>query len=149
VLRNVVVAVFACALAGVVPLAMADGSIAGRWVTYDGETTQKRSVIEIAVSDNVAKGRIVELYLQPGEEADPVCKDCPGDARNRKIRGLEILDLHIDPSGGAWRGTVLDPEEGRVYKCVARLAPDNRHLELRGFVGFEIFGRSEAWSRDD
>jgi uncharacterized protein (DUF2147 family) len=138
-----------CTAVAAISLAAAEGSLAGRWITYDAAGKQKRSVIEIVVTGSDAKGRITELYLQPGEDADPVCHDCPGDARNRKIRGLEILALRADPSGGSWHGTVLDPEEGRVYKCVAKLAPDGKRLELRGYVGFEIFGRSEVWSRGD
>jgi uncharacterized protein (DUF2147 family) len=136
-------------LIGVLPQAAADGSLAGRWATFDGKTKQRRSVIEIVLNGSEARGRIVELYVQPGEEPDPVCQDCPGNARNRKIRGLQILTLRAEPSSGTWQGKVLDPEEGRVYMCVARLSTDNKHLELRGYVGFEIFGRTEVWARDD
>lgn len=143
--RSVIFLLFGAAMA----LARAaDPPLAGRWVTFDSDTGKKQSVVEIAVKGDEARGRIVELFLQPGEDPDPVCRDCPGEAKGKKIRGLEILSLRSEEGGARWRGTVLDPDEGRVYKGVVRISPDGKRLELRGYIGFEIFGRSETWARD-
>ena len=122
--------------------------IAGRWMTLDAEG-HKRAVVEVVERDGRASGRIVDLVLRPDEDADPVCVECPGDARGRKIRGLEILVLQRDEKPLQWRGRVLDPEEGRDYRCVAALSPDGKRLSLRGYVGLELFGRTETWIRAD
>jgi uncharacterized protein (DUF2147 family) len=123
--------------------------IEGRWVSFDDSTNGKRAIIEIAREDRRAIGRIIELFLKPGEDPDPVCENCPGSARGRRIRGLEILAVEAEDNGPIYRGTVLDPEEGRSYRCVVTILPDGKHLHLRGFIGLEILGRSETWVRAD
>jgi uncharacterized protein (DUF2147 family) len=123
--------------------------IEGRWVTFDEDTNAKRAVVEITRLERRATGRIVELFSKPGEDPNPVCENCPGSARGRRIRGLEILEVEAADSGPTYRGTVLDPEEGRRYRCVVTILPDGRHLRLRGFIGLEIFGRDDVWARAD
>ena len=124
-------------------------SIEGQWVTFDKETNQKRSIVEIVLQGRRATGRVIQLFLKPGEDPDPVCADCPGTARDRPIRGLYILAVEAADSGTTYRGTVLDPEDGRVYSCVLTILPDGKHLRVRGFVGLEIFGREETWVRSN
>lgn len=122
-------------------------AIEGRWIAFDGDTSQKRAVIEIVRVDRGATGRIVELFLKPGEDPDPVCENCPGTARGQRIRGLAILAVEAEEGGTSYRGTVLDPEEGVSYSCVVTTLPGGARLRLRGFVGLEIFGRDETWVR--
>jgi uncharacterized protein (DUF2147 family) len=55
--------------------------------------------------------------------------------------------LEREVSGPEFRGTVLDPEDGQVYQCVATLEAAGQRLRLRGFVGIPLFGRDEAWMR--
>jgi uncharacterized protein (DUF2147 family) len=146
----ILAALLLAALNAPAPAGAADPApIEGRWITFDDETKQQRSVVEIAREGRQAAGRIVELFLKPGEDRDPVCENCPGADRGRRIRGLSILALKAEGDGTSWRGTVLDPEEGRLYQCVATLLPGGRRLQLRGFVGFELFGRNETWIRAD
>jgi len=138
----VVVALFsACAAAE-------PASIEGRWVTFDSDTNQKRAVVEIVTVDRRATGRIIELFPKPGEDTDPVCENCPGEARGRRIRGLPILAVETEDGGISYRGTVLDPEEGRSYRCVVTVGPGGTRLRLRGFISLEIFGRDETWVRE-
>ena len=127
-------------------------SIAGRWVTFDDDTKEKRAVVEVLNQGRHATGRIVELYLQPGEDPEPICASCRGSERDRQIRGLTILSVDADENEASYRGTVLDPEEGRTYHCVVTLQPDGRRLLLRGYLGvlgIEIFGREAIWVRSD
>jgi uncharacterized protein (DUF2147 family) len=146
VLPTIIVA----ALGLIPPFAVAEPAlIEGRWVTFDVDTKQKRAVIEIVGEGRQATGRIVELFLKPGEDADPVCENCLNADHGRRIRGLAILTLEAEENGTSYRGTVLDPEDGSTYRCVATLLPDGKHLQLRGFVGIEIFGRNETWVRSD
>ena len=130
---------FACA---------AEPGLAGRWATFDTDG-RRRAIVEIVDRGEKATGRIVELFLNPGEGSDPVCADCAGDARGRSIRGLEILELNRENGSARWHGTVLDPEEGGLYRCTAHLSPDGRTLFLRGFIGIEALGRTDSWMRVD
>ena len=44
-------------------------------------------------------------------------------------------------------GDILDPNNGKVYRV--RLTPnsDNNKLEVRGYFGAPMFGRSQTWLR--
>ena len=124
-------------------------SVDGRWLIFDDDTGQKRAIVEIVREGKRATGRIVEFFPKAGEEADPVCEDCPDGDRGRKIRGLAILQLDEEADDNRGRGTVLDPEEGRRYRCVATITKGGKALNLRGYYGLELFGRSQTWVRAD
>jgi uncharacterized protein (DUF2147 family) len=59
------------------------------------------------------------------------------------LRGLRGLGSEYDG------GTILDPDEGRTYRCGARLLDGGRKLELRAYVGISLFGRTQTWARGD
>jgi uncharacterized protein (DUF2147 family) len=131
---------FAALAAGAAP-----PGLEGRWATVD-EQGKTRAVIEVREAGGQAEGRIVEFRPKPGEVADATCEACKGADRGKPIVGLVILRL-APAEDGAWRGTVLDPEEGDTYRAVARLRDGGRTLALRGYVLLPVFGRSEAWTR--
>ena len=138
----------ACIAASLPVHAEATAPLAGRWMTFDDDTGARRAVVLVSVDGRRATGRIVEVVPQPGEPADPDCTACRGSLRGRKIRGLDILRLDLAEDGRAGEGTVLDPEEGREYRCTARLAGDGKRLALRGYVGLPLFGRDATWARE-
>lgn len=43
-------------------------------------------------------------------------------------------------------GTIYDPENGSVYNCNISLKDDNT-LEVRGYIGVSLFGRTDTWKR--
>ena len=120
--------------------------IFGRWVTIDDNTGKKRSIVEITERGGKAYGRIVQLFREPSEIQDPVCKECdPADDRyNQKVIGMEFIrDLVKD--GEEWAdGTILDPQNGKVYD--AKLWVENGKLMVRGYVAF--FFRTQTWVRE-
>jgi uncharacterized protein (DUF2147 family) len=64
------------------------------------------------------------------------------------VIGLKILwDLQKD--GDAWSGgTILDPENGKTYKCLLSLEEGGEKLKVRGFIGLSLLGRTQYWLRD-
>ena len=67
--------------------------------------------------------------------------------RNRKIIGLCMMNDFVYAGKNHWGGgTVYDPESGKTYKGKMRLAASNR-LEMRGFVGISLLGRTTVWTR--
>ena len=57
------------------------------------------------------------------------------------IKGMKRKGLKYED------GTIMDPRDGTVYRALMELSPDNQHLEVRGFLGVALFGRSQIWNR--
>jgi len=121
--------------------------ITGRWTSVDDKTGKKRSIVEIAERSGKYYGRIVQIFSAAGENPDPVCGKCAiEDPRhNRKIIGMEILE-HLVKDGEAYSGgQILDPENGKVYRC--KIWIENKALKLRGYWG--PFFRTQTWHREN
>jgi uncharacterized protein (DUF2147 family) len=66
--------------------------------------------------------------------------------RNQTIVGSVILK-NFEFTGQKWEdGTVYDPNNGKTYSCTMKLSATNQ-LELRGFVGISLLGRTTVWTR--
>ncbi len=122
----------------------------GYWKTIDDDTHQPKSVVYIWVGeDGKLYGKIVKLFRQPDEEPDPVCDDCEGPLHNQRILGMQIIN-GLSPDGDAWSGgTILDPGNGETYKCIITPKPDGKTLDVRGYIGFSLIGRTQVWHRTD
>ncbi|MDR1793363.1 MAG: DUF2147 domain-containing protein [Bacteroidales bacterium] len=60
--------------------------------------------------------------------------------------GAMILTDFKKESQTVYKGTVHDPEKNDSYKCTITIK-DNNHLDLRGYIGIPLFGRTEHWTR--
>jgi uncharacterized protein (DUF2147 family) len=117
----------------------------GTWHTFDDKTGQPRGVVEIVERNGVLTG-IIRGTLVPGE-AEGLCDKCPGDRRNQPITGLEMI-RNVRRNGGTWGGgELLDPDNGKTYRVKLTPAPDGRTLEVRGFIGISLLGRTQTWRR--
>lgn len=115
--------------------------IAGRWTTIDDQTGKAKSTVEITVKDGVASGRIVEVKDPTKQTA--TCTKCSDDRKDRPILGLEII-RGLKEDDGEWEGgTVLDPENGKVYDC--KIWVEKGQLKMRGYIGFLY--RTQTWVR--
>ena len=118
-------------------------SIVGEWETYDDETGSKTSVVEIYKEEDKYFGKIVNLYEDP---IDSVCEECKGKNKDKPVIGLIIIEnLKVDEDEYN-SGTILDPKNGKTYKCQLELIEKNK-LKLRGYIGFSLFGRTQYWIR--
>lgn|SRR5690554_1194244 len=117
----------------------------GTWKTVDEETGEPKSHIQIyKAKDGTLHGKVIKI-LTPGKE-NSKCEECKGDKKNQPITGMEILK-GLSPNGDKWKGgTILDPENGKEYKCQMELKDENT-LDVRGFVGFALIGRTQTWKR--
>ncbi|HZP07787.1 DUF2147 domain-containing protein [Methyloceanibacter sp.] len=119
---------------------------AGVWQQV-GDDGKVGALVTISEEDGVYVGRLSRLFLDPGDDPNPICTECPGDKRNRPILGLVFIE-GMKQSGLDYEdGTILDPETGKIYHATMRLSPDGTKLTVRGYVGLEIFGRSQTWTR--
>jgi uncharacterized protein (DUF2147 family) len=42
-------------------------------------------------------------------------------------------------------GTITDPKTGKTYKCTITRSGDK--LNVRGYIGFSLIGRSQTWHK--
>lgn len=118
--------------------------VLGKWKTIDDETGKAKSIVEIYKQDGKIFGKVIEI-LDPAKQ-NAVCQKCPDDANGKPILGLVILkDLKKDGDEFSG-GTIMDPNNGKVYKCLIALEDQNK-LKVRGYVGFSLLGRSQYWHR--
>ena len=76
------------------------------------------------------------------------------DAKNQdeKLRSRELLGAVIlknfHYTGSSWeKGTIYDPNSGKTYDCILKIKDGNKTLDIRGFVGISMFGRTSTWTR--
>ena len=43
-------------------------------------------------------------------------------------------------------GTIMDPRDGTVYRALMQLSPNGTQLEVRGYFGIAMLGRSQIWN---
>ncbi|WP_452223443.1 DUF2147 domain-containing protein [Lacinutrix chionoecetis] len=116
----------------------------GEWTTVDDNTKEKKSVVEIFKRDGKVYGKIVEIF--DDSKRDLPCIYCDGADYNKPILGLEIIK-NLQKDGEYYKkGTVVNPENGKVYKLRLALDEDNPDLlQVRGYVGF--FYQTQYWER--
>lgn len=145
-------AVFSCAfliaviLCGSTAHATTDGKTPiGLWVTVDDKTGARRSQVRIDETKGVLTGRIEQILEADKRNAN--CIKCTGPRRNQPVLGMTIIEgVRLNGGEGYWEyGSILDPNDGKVYRV--RLTPKNggRMLEVRGFLG--PFYRNQYWIR--
>ncbi len=67
--------------------------------------------------------------------------------RTRKRLGLRVLQDFSSNGEGYWDGgTIYDPETGTTYSCKITMK-DKNTLDIRGYVGVSMFGRTDTWKR--
>ena len=115
----------------------------GVWKTIDDKDGQASSHIEIYDVNGKLHGKVIKLLQDP---EDSVCQECSGDKKNQPIIGMEVL-WNLKKYKDYWSyGKVLDPENGKTYKCNLKMEGEDR-LTLRGYIGFAALGRNQTWHR--
>jgi len=120
----------------------------GIWKTIDDESGKAEALVKIVESNGELRGSIARLFQAPNEDQNPHCEKCAGERKNAPILGMTILyGLHRGDDGSWTGGEILDPNNGNTYHATVVVAPDNRTLSLRGYIGVPLFGRSQTWIR--
>lgn len=123
-------------------------SPAGLWETFDDASGLLRAVVRIAERDGRYVGVIEEVRRLPGDQdADAVCHRCDDHRKDQPIRGMTILTDLQNSGTDFGEGRILDPANGVVYRCRVRVIDSGRRLEVRGYVGISLFGRTQTWRR--
>jgi uncharacterized protein (DUF2147 family) len=127
------------------PGAHASDDAAGYWTTVDDDGKTATSVVHIYAKGGKLHGKIVEL-INPREK-DPKCSACDGARRNQPIVGMEIL-WGLEKDGDEWSGgRILDPKNGKEYKCYIEVIDAGKRLKVRGYIGIALLGRTQYWRK--
>ena len=130
-------------------LAHAQMSPVGLWQSIDDGNGQPKAEISIVQRPDGALSGKVERSLLVNATTDTLCVLCSDDRKNQPKVGLEIIRGGKKAEGKeVWEGgKILDPENGKEYSL--RLTPidGGRKLEVRGYIGAPILGRTQVWNR--
>ncbi len=124
-----------------------DLSPEGRWKTISDKTGKAESILKVWIEDGKLSGKIVQLFPPPGKDPNPICNKCSGEKKDQPIKGMTIL-WGFTHDEDEWNGGyILDPDNGKTYRCIVRVVDNGRKLHVRGYIGFSIFGRTQVWHR--
>jgi uncharacterized protein (DUF2147 family) len=42
-------------------------------------------------------------------------------------------------------GRILDPDNGKIYRCTLNVSDDGQKLNVCGYIGFALFERTQVW----
>jgi uncharacterized protein (DUF2147 family) len=117
----------------------------GDWRTIDDHTHKPRAIVRVYEQNGLLYGRVTQILDHHYDGV--VCQHCAGYAANKPVLGLVIIQ-GLKPDGNQWDGgTVLNPEDGKVYRCRMHLAPGGDTLLVRGYIGTPMLGRTQTWQR--
>jgi uncharacterized protein (DUF2147 family) len=130
-----------------IPADGAETSAIGLWEQVDENSGKPESWFRITQRNGIYEGAIVKIFFKPGEDPNWVCDKCEGAERGAPVLGLTLIK-GMRRNGDTYEdGTIMDPRDGSVYRALMRLSPDGRKLEVRGYLGISLFGRSQVWNR--
>jgi uncharacterized protein (DUF2147 family) len=129
-------------------LVFAQATPVGVWKTIDDKTKTERSQLRITDNGGVLSGKIEKLLAADAKQ-DAVCDKCSDDRKDKPLIGLEVLrGVKKAAADNLWDGgTILDATEGKIYKVRLQPIDGGKKLEVRGYVGMPLLGRTQTWIR--
>jgi len=131
------------------PIGAAELSPSGLWKTIDEHSGKAKGLIRIREVNGQYEGKIEKIFPTPGDDPTPKCEKCDGARHNQPVLGMTFM-WGLKKQGNEYQGgEILDPETGTIYRAKIKLIDGGSKLEVRGFVGFSLFGRSQVWLREE
>lgn len=119
----------------------------GVWKTIDDKSGTPKSLIRINEVNGELRGTIEKLYREPGEEPNPTCGKCEGTLKDQPIIGMTIL-TGMKKDGDEYNGgQIIDPANGKSYKSKMSVVDGGKKLNVRGYIGVPMLGRTQTWER--
>jgi uncharacterized protein (DUF2147 family) len=136
-------------LLGALLTAQASESPVGLWRTIDDKTGKEKSLVRIVEANGELRATIEKLFREPHEEPNPNCDKCPGERKNKPVLGMMIM-TGLKKSGSEYDGgEILDPANGKTYRVKMWTAEGGKKLNVRGFIGVSLLGRTQVWLREE
>lgn len=120
--------------------------IVGKWKTIDDVDGSAKSIVTIFKATNGKYyGKIDHLF----KNSDKKCTECTGENKDKPILGLQILNGMVEKNGSLTGGTILDPNNGKVYKCNISYDEKSGNLKVRGSLDKSgLLGRTQTWLKN-
>jgi uncharacterized protein (DUF2147 family) len=143
-LRSIVAIVLAVSGAS----SMAQMSPVGLWRTISDKDGVAQSEVRIVDTSGVVSGK-VEKITDPKAKPGERCVECNDERKDQPILGMEILrGLKKVDGKDVWDGgTVVEPATGKIYRAKVSPIEGGAKLEMRGYIGSPLFGRTATWIR--
>ena len=130
-------------------LAAAAENPVGLWRTIDDKSGKEKSLVRVTESNGQLQLTIEKIFREPGEEPNPLCDKCPGEKKNKPVIGMQIGN-GLKKDGDVWSGgEILDPQNGKTYRCKVWLEDKGKKLNVRGFIGVSVLGRTQVWIKEE
>jgi uncharacterized protein (DUF2147 family) len=121
---------------------------AGRWRTVNDDTGKPESIVVITEVKGEMQGRVEQVFSPPAPNTNPMCDRCSPDRKGQPIVGMLIM-WGMRKNGDEYTGGRLyDPNNGKTYRGKIRLIDGGKKLDVRGYIGISMFGRTQTWLRE-
>jgi uncharacterized protein (DUF2147 family) len=139
-------AVAACLLLGSAVAWAANDTPVGTWRQIDDVTGKPKSIIQITENNGKLEGKVMQVLLSD-DGPHPICKKCEGDRKDQPVEGMTIM-WNVSKDDDVWDGgKILDPKTGKVYSVKLSLTDGGQKLDVHGYIGISLLGRSQVWAR--
>jgi uncharacterized protein (DUF2147 family) len=120
--------------------------ITGKWKTIDDNDGSTKSIVYIFKATNGKYyGKIEHLFKNP----DKKCTECQGANKDKPILGMMVVNDMEEKNGKLTGGTILDPNNGKVYRCTISFDAATGNLNVRGSLDKTgIIGRTQTWIKN-
>jgi uncharacterized protein (DUF2147 family) len=119
----------------------------GTWQTIDDTTGKPKAIIQIQDDGSGQLSGKVVRGIGEFDHPEKRCTACTDDRKDQLVKGMTII-TGMRQDGDQWDGgQILDPENGKLYKCKMKMEDNGQKLTVRGYIGVSLLGRSQTWIR--
>ena len=119
-------------------------AIQGLWKSFD-DKGKATGYVRIHEVQGIYTG-VIEKGLE-NEKQEEFCTACKGERKDQKLIGMTVMK-NVKAKGDAFEGAeILDPFSGNTYRVKLTLKEAGKKMEVRGYVGVSLFGRTQVWTR--
>jgi uncharacterized protein (DUF2147 family) len=133
---------YAMALAMMAAPVLAQNPVVGLW-----QSSEPNKTVHIRTYEEGGKlmGKVEKLVKNGVEDKTGVCTKCSGEHKDKLLSTLQIIwDMQKD--GNKWTGgKILDPDNGKVFKCVIEPLDGGKKLSVKG--SFAFISKTQTWTR--
>ncbi len=113
-------------------------AVLGTWLSAD-----KDGKVQIYKQGNKYFGKLVWMKTPRKDTENPDAK-----LRSKDLQGVVLLN-NFEYNGKTWEdGTIYDPKNGKTYSCIIK-KKDANTLDIRGYIGISLIGRTTTWTRSN